>query len=244
MIVNWEQFDIFTNAMSQGIEQLLAGTFDVWNIVFTSLSVSGLAVSIALIFGVPLGYILGTNRSISRAATLVIANAGMGLPPTVVGLLVAMTLSRRGPLAPLGLLYSQEAMVIAQVIISFPVVAAIVASGVAGVPAQLRLQARSLGAGRFQEVLLTLKESRMSLFAAVAAGFGSVVSEVGAVQMVGGNLAGETRVMTTAIVQFTRMGRYGSAMALAAILLGIIVFVNIFITAGQTSSERHTKAVN
>lgn len=154
-----------------------------------------------------------------------------------------MMLSRRGPLGDWGLLYSQQAMIIAQVLIATPVVAAIVASGVSSVPAQLRLQVRSLGANRFQEAILTLKESRMSLFAALAAGFGSIISEVGAVQMVGGNLEGQTRVMTTAIVQFTRMGRYPEAVALAMVLLAIIVVVNVFVTMGQTSADRHTKAV-
>lgn len=214
-----------------------------WTIVFTSLKVSSLAVSISLLMGIPAGYYLGTRRSVSRASALVIANAGMGLPPTVVGLFVSMMLSRRGPLGDWGLLYSQQAMIIAQVLIATPVIAAIVASGVSAVPAQLRLQVRSLGANRLQEAILTLKESRMSLFAALAAGFGSIISEVGAVQMVGGNLEGQTRVMTTAIVQFTRMGRYPEAVALATVLLLIIVVVNVFVTLGQTSADRHTKAV-
>lgn len=242
-MIDFKQFDIFTNAFVEGFTLLGQGYFDLWTIIATSLRVSGLAVTIALAIGIPLGVFLGTRRSISRATALVVANAGMGLPPTVVGLLVAMTLSRRGPLGPMGLLYSKEAMIIAQVLIAMPVVAAIVAAGVSAVPAQLRLQARSLGANYVQETILTLKESRMSLFAAVAAGFGAIISEVGAVQMVGGNLEGETRVMTTAIVLFTRMGRYGPALALATILLGIIVFVNVFITWGQVSDERHTKAV-
>lgn len=214
-----------------------------WTIVFTSLKVSSLAVSISLLMGIPAGYYLGTRRSVSRASALVIANAGMGLPPTVVGLFVSMMLSRRGPLGDWGLLYSQQAMIIAQVLIATPVIAAIVASGVSAVPAQLRLQVRSLGANRLQEAILTLKESRMSLFAALAAGFGSIISEVGAVQMAGGNLEGQTRVMTTAIVQFTRMGRYPEAVALATVLLLIIVVVNVFVTLGQTSADRHTKAV-
>lgn len=240
-MIDFSQFNIFSNAFVEGFRLLFEGYFDIWTIIITSLKVSGVAVAISLSIGIPAGVFLGTRRSVSRATALVIANAGMGLPPTVVGLLVAMTLSRRGPLGPMGLLYSQEAMVIAQVVISMPVVAAIVAAGVSAVPAQLRLQARSLGANKLQETILTLKESRMSLFAAVAAGFGAIISEVGAVQMVGGNLEGETRVMTTAIVLFTRMGRYGPALALATILLGIIVAVNVFITMGQVSAEKYTK---
>lgn len=240
-MIDFARFDIFTKALVEGFQLLMEGYFDIWTIILTSLQVSGVAVALSLSIGIPLGVLLGTSRSVSRATALVIANAGMGLPPTVVGLLVAMTLSRRGPLGPMSLLYSQEAMVMAQVIISMPVVAAIVAAGVSAVPAQLRLQARSLGANAIQELILVLKESRMSLFAAVAAGFGSIISEVGAVQMVGGNLEGETRVMTTAIVLFTRMGRYGPALALALILLAIIVLINVFITWGQVSADKYTK---
>lgn len=236
-------FTIYSDAFTGGMNMLLSGTFDVWTIILTSVKVSSIAVCVALTIGVPLGLYLGTRRSVSRATALVIANAGMGLPPVVVGLFVSMLFSRRGPLGDLGLLYTQSAMIVAQVIIAMPIVAAIVASGVSAVPAQLRLQVRSLGANRLHESLLTLRESRMSLFAAIAAGFGSIISEVGAVQMVGGNLAGETRVMTTAIVQFTRMGRYGEAVALAMVLMGIIITVNVLITYAQTRDDRYAKEV-
>ncbi len=230
---------IYADAVIEGWRLLASGALDVWTIVLASLRVSGAATSIALLFGVPLGYWLGTRRSVARHVALVFANTGMGLPPVAVGLVVAMTLSRRGPLGDLGLLYSQTAMVIAQLIIATPVIVAVTAAAVSAVPRELRLQARSLGASPFHEMLLTVREARMGLVAAVAAGFGAIISEVGAVQMVGGNLAGETRVMTTAIVQFTRMGRYGHALALAAILVGIVLAVNVLLTAVQTSAERH-----
>jgi tungstate transport system permease protein len=162
----------------------------------------------------------------------------MGLPPVFVGLIVAMTLSRRGPLGDLSLLYSKTAMVIAQVIIASPIIVAITAAAVAAVPRELQLQARSLGARSWRVAGLTLREARMGLIAAVAGGFGAIISEVGAVQMVGGNLRGETRVMTTAIVQYTRMGRYGPALALALVLITIVVFVNVILTSMQTSAEK------
>jgi tungstate transport system permease protein len=130
-------------------------------------------------------------------------------------------------------------MVIAQLVIATPVIMAVTAASVSGVPRELRLQARSLGASRFHEMALTLREARMGLFAAVAAGFGAIISEVGASQMLGGNLEGETRVMTTAMVQFTRMGRYGPALALGVILVGIVLAVNILLTTVQTSGERY-----
>lgn len=229
---------IYVDAIREGWQALISGNVDVWAIVITSLRVSGTAVTIALILGVPIGLVVGTKRFIGWRAALIIFNSGMGLPPVVVGLIVAMTLSRRGPLGSLDLLYTREAMVIAQVIISVPIVMAITAAAVAAVPKELRLQARSLGASSTRVGLLTLSEARMGLLAAVAGGFGAIISEVGAVTMVGGNLAGETRVMTTAIVQYTRMGRYGPALALAVILMAIVVFVNIVITSMQTSAEK------
>lgn len=230
---------IYTDAIRDGWRLLASGALDVWGIAIVSLRVSGLATTVALMLGIPLGFYLGTSRTVSRTVALVFANTGMGLPPVAVGLLVAMTLSRRGPLGGLSLLYSQEAMVIAQLIIALPVIAAVTGAAVSAVPRELRLQARSLGASRFREMALTMREARMGVFAAVAAGFGAIISEVGASQMVGGNLAGETRVMTTAIVQFTRMGRYGEALALATILVAIVLLVNLLLTSVQTSAERY-----
>jgi tungstate transport system permease protein len=229
---------IFADALREGWVALASGDVDVWVIVITSLRVSLLAVAIALVIGIPVGLWVGVKRFIGWRAALIIFNSGMGLPPVVVGLLVAMTLSRRGPLGFLDMLYSREAIVLAQVIISVPVVLAITAAAVGSVPRELRLQARSLGASSLRVSLLTLSEARMGLLAAVAGGFGAIISEVGAATMVGGNLAGETRVMTTAMVQYTRMGRYGPALALAVILMAIVVGVNVIITSMQTSAEK------
>lgn len=231
--------NIYVDAAREGVTALASGSIDVWTIVLTSLRVSGTATSIALLLGIPIGFMLGSRAFFGRWVFIVMANAGMGLPPVAVGLAVAMTLSRRGPLGGLDLLYSQSAMVIAQVIIAVPVIVAVTAAAVSSVPRELRLQARSLGAGTVQEALLTLKECRLGLFAAVAGGFGAVISEVGAVMMVGGNLAGETRVMTTAIVQYTRMGRYGPALALSVILLMLVLFVNIVLTSFQLSARKY-----
>lgn len=230
--------DIYIDALREGWALLTSGTLDVWAIVVTSLKVSGTATAIALTVGIPIGLWVGMTHFVGRHIALIIFNSGMGLPPVFVGLIVAMTLSRRGPLGDLSLLYSQTAMVIAQVIIATPVVMAITAASVSAVPRQLRQQARSLGAQTWRVALLTLREARMGLIAAVAAGFGAIISEVGAVQMVGGNLAGETRVMTTAIVEFTRKGQYGSGLALALVLITIVVFVNIVLTTMQTSADR------
>ncbi len=231
-------WDIYTDALVEGFALLTSGTVDVWTIIVTSLRVSGVAVFFALVVGLPLGLLLGAKRFVGRRVALIVFNAGMGLPPVFVGLLVAMALSRRGPFGDLSLLYSQTAMVIAQVIIATPIVVAISAAAVSAVPRELRMQAVSLGAQPWRVALLTLKEARMGLIAAVAGGFGSIISEVGAVQMVGGNLEGDTRVMTTAIVQYTRMGRYGQALSLALVLMAIVIFVNVMLTSMQTSAEK------
>jgi tungstate transport system permease protein len=229
---------IFVDAWAEGWALLTSGSFGIWEIVWTSLLVSGSATAIALFIGLPVGYFVGAKRFIGRRAALVIFNAGMGLPPTVVGLIVAMTFSRRGPLGYLNLLYTRPAVVVAQLIIAVPVVMAITAAAVSSVPRELTLQARSLGANGWRVAALTLSEARMGLLAAVAGGFGAIISEVGAVQMVGGNLEGDTRVMTTAMVQFSRQGRYGPALGLAVVLMAIVIFVNIVLTGLQTSADR------
>ena len=229
---------LFADAWAEGLANLASGSVGVWEIVGASLLLSGAATAIALLIGLPVGYFVGTKRFIGRRAALVIFNAGMGLPPTVVGLIVAMSFSRRGPLGYLNLLYTRPAVVVAQLIIAVPVVMAITAAAVSSVPRELTLQARSLGANGWRIGVLTLSEARMGLLAAVAGGFGAIISEVGAAQMVGGNLEGDTRVMTTAMVQFTRQGRYGPALALAVVLMTIVVAVNIVLTGMQTSADR------
>lgn len=230
--------DIYIDALREGWALLASGSLDVWTIVVTSLRVSGTATAVALSIGIPIGLYVGLKRFVGRSVALLIFNAGMGLPPVFVGLIVAMTLSRRGPLGDLSLLYSQTAMIVAQIIIATPIVMAITAAAVSSVPRQLRQQARSLGAQNWRVALLTLREARMGLVAAVAGAFGAIISEVGASQMVGGNLAGETRVMTTAIVEFTRKGQYGSGLALAIVLIAIVIFVNVILTTMQTSADR------
>jgi tungstate transport system permease protein len=230
--------EIFTSAFTSGWALLRSGAIDIWGIVLTSLRVSGAAVFFALIIGLPTGFLIGSKRFVGRSVAIAVFNAGMGLPPVFVGLIVSMSLSRRGPFGELGLLYTRTAMVISQVLISTPVVVAITAAAVSAVPRDLLLQAQSLGAGAWRRGWLTLSESRIGLLAAVAGGFGAIISEVGAVQMVGGNLEGDTRVMTTAIVQFTRMGLYGEALALAIVLFSIVVAVNVLLVTMQRTSDR------
>lgn len=212
-----------------------------WGIIARSIAISAAAVAVSTLIGVPLGYVLGARRSSLRRSLLVLVNTGMALPPVVAGLLVYVTLSRAGPLGDLGLLFTRPAMVIAQVLIATPLVAGVTAAAVGGVPAGLRLQARSLGATHFQEAWLVLREARRGALAGVVAGFGGVISEVGAVMMVGGNIQGSTRVMTTAIVLETRKGEFGTALALGLILVGIAAIVNAMLTVLQHGGARYER---
>ncbi|MDP7240286.1 MAG: ABC transporter permease, partial [Dehalococcoidia bacterium] len=152
---------------------------------------------------------------------------GMGFPPVVVGLLVYLMLSRTGPVGGLGWLYSPQAIVFAQTIIAFPVVAGFTMAAVMGVNPELRQQLRSLGATNWQATIAIIKEARFGVTVAVVAGFGSIVSEVGAAMMVGGNITGHTRVLTTGIVELTRMGLFADAMALGIVLLSITLVINL-----------------
>lgn len=225
--------DLLGEALHEAFRLLVSGDPYLWKIVARSLHVSGLAVLFGLVVGIPVGTWLGLARFPGRGIGVALVNTGLALPPVVVGLFVYVLLSRQGPLGNLNLLYTPGAMVTAQFLLAAPYVAAITLAAVQTVPPELRLHARALGASRWQALLLHLREARLSLMAAVAAGFGAVISEVGAVMMVGGNVQGETRVITTAIVLETRRGRFATAMALGIILLAIAFAANAFITRVQ-----------
>lgn len=233
--------DVFVDAIKQAFNLLVSGDPYLWRIIGRSLQVSGLAVLLGLLAGIPLGTWLGLTRFPGRGVAVALVNTGLALPPVVVGLFVYIILSRQGPLGSLGWLYTPGAMIAAQFVLAAPYVAAITLAAVQSVPPELRLQARALGASRWQATLLHLREARLSLMAAVAAGFGAVISEVGAVIMVGGNVQGETRVITTAIVLETRRGRFATAMAFGLILLVIAFTANAFITRVQQAQPRRRR---
>ena len=212
------------------LSALLPAPGELAGILLLSLLVSGAAIVVSMLLGVPLGIYLGLHRFPGRSFLVTIVNTGMGLPPVVVGLAVFLLLARSGPLGGLDLLYTPWAMVLAQVVIATPLVVGITLAAVQGLDARLHLQILSLGASTPQLYLELVKEARLSLVAALAAGFGSVISEVGAVMMVGGNIKGQTRVLTTAIVLQTRQGEFGPAIALGAVLLALALGVNWLFT--------------
>lgn len=226
---------VFLEAIRNGVGLLFGGSADVWSIIALSLSVSGVAVAIATVIGVPVGYLLGISRFAGRGALLLLVNTAMGFPPVVIGLFVYMAFSRSGPLGSMELLFTPQSMIVAQVILAAPLVAGVTTAAIASVPRDLRLQVRALGASRLQETLAVLKESRRGVMAAVIAGFGGIISEVGAVSIVGGNIEGSTRVMTTAIMFYVRRGDFGLAMAWAMVLIGIALVVNAALTALQNA---------
>ncbi len=206
---------------------------EVWQVVALTLVVSGLATLVSTAIGVAIGSFLALARFPGRRLALALVNTGMGLPPVAVGLLVAVLLWRSGPLGALGLIYTPAAMVIAQAIIALPIVTGFTAAAVQALPAGLRLQVLALGASRWQALWLLLREARLSLLAAVMAGFGAAISEVGASLMVGGNIEGRTRVLTTAIVLETGRGNFDLAIALSLLLLTLVFAVNLLLTLVQ-----------
>jgi len=211
---------------------------EIFEITALSLQVSTIATFVSLLIGLPLGTWLALGNFRGRAFILSIVNTGMALPPVVVGLVVAMTLWRSGPLGSLRLIYTPWAIVIAQTIISAPVVIGLTAAALAALDPRLQQQLLGLGASRLQMIWHLWREARLPLLAALMAGFGSVISEVGASMMVGGNIKGQTRVLTTAIVLETSKGEFNQALALSALLLVITYLINLALTWIQQKGRR------
>jgi tungstate transport system permease protein len=208
-------------------------------ITWLSLQISGSATLLSLLVGIPAGVGLALAKFPGRGLLIALVNTGMGLPPVVVGLFVSIFLWRSGPLGALGLLYTPTAIVIAQFVIAAPIVVGLTVAAMQQLNPKLRLQLLALGASRWQLLWLLMREARLPLLAAVMAGFGGVISEVGASMMVGGNLLGQTRVLTTATVLETGKGNFDIAIALSLILLTLVFGVNYLLTwvqqRGRTS---------
>jgi tungstate transport system permease protein len=212
---------------------LLRGDPELYGIIGRTLAISGMATLAAMLLGVPAGYALARGRFPGRTLLLGAVNTGMGMPPVVVGLVVWLLLTRSGPFGDWGLIYTREAMVLAQFVIATPLVVGFTAASIQALPAQLPDLLTSLGAGRLRKLWILSREARLGLLAAVMAGFGAIVSEVGASMTVGGNLRGSTRVLTTAIVTETSRGNLPVALALGGLLLGLAFAVNLLLTVIQ-----------
>lgn len=212
--------------IAEGVRRVAALDLELWRIVALSLEVSLAAVALATLAGLPLGAAVAVGRFPGRRAVIVILNALMGLPPVVVGLLVYLLLSRAGPLGELGLLFTPAAMIVAQTLLIIPIIAALCRQAIEDAWREYEEQLRSLGASRFRSALTLVWDARFSLVTAVLAGLGRASAEVGAVMIVGGNIDGVTRVMTTAIALETSKGDLPLALGLGVVLITIVLVVN------------------
>ncbi len=227
--------DTLWKGIIEGFRLLLTGDPYVWEVIRVSAWVSGSALLISAMVGIPLGAVLGLVRFVGRRLAHALIYTGMGLPPVVVGLLVYLLLSRNGVLGSLDLpwmprLFTIPAMVMAQVIIASPLVIGYTMSAVSEVSNNVKMQVRALGATDLQVIWITLREARRGVLVALIGGLGSILSEVGAVMMVGGNIEGSTRVLTTAILLETRKGNFDVAIGLSIVLLTLAFLINLCLT--------------
>ena len=225
--------DIIVEGIKQAFILLFTLDPEVLGITWLSLKISGSATFLSMFIGVSVGTAVALNQFPGRRFVVSLINTGMGLPPVVVGLFVTIFLWRNGPFGFLEMLYTPTAIVMAQTVIATPIVMGISLAAIQHLPANLRLQILALGATRLQMVWILVKEARLPLLAAVMAGFGGVISEVGASMMVGGNIKGYSRVLTTATVMETGKGNFAIAMALSIILLLLAFTVNVVLTQIQ-----------
>src|SRR5574342_848742 len=222
--------DLILEGIIKAFKLLIALDPEVLGITWLSLKVSGIATLISIFIGISSGMIVALTKFPGKKFLISVVNTGMGLPPVVVGLFVTVFLWRNGPFGFLEILYTPTAIIVAQAVIATPIVMGISIAALQNLPAKMRLQILSLGATRLQMVWILLREARLPLMAAVMAGFGGVISEVGASIMVGGNIMGYTRVLTTATVMETSRGNFDIAIALGIILLLLAYFINLVLT--------------
>jgi len=230
--------DLILEGIKKAFWLLVSFDPEVLGITLLSIRVSGSATLISLFIGISVGASVALTRFPGRRIVVSLINTGMALPPVVVGLFVTISLWRNGPLGFMGILYTPLAMIVAQTVIATPIVTGITLAAVQQLPAKLRLQILALGATRLQMLWILIKEAKLSLLAAVMAGFGGVISEVGASIMVGGNIKGYSRVLTTATVMETGRGNFDVAIALSIILLLLAYLINLVLTQVQQRERR------
>jgi tungstate transport system permease protein len=230
--------DLIFEGIKKAFWLLISFDPEVLGITFLSIKVSGSATLISLFIGISVGASVALTRFPGRRIVVSLINTGMALPPVVVGLFVTISLWRNGPLGFMGILYTPLAMIVAQTVIATPIVTGITLAAVQQLPGKLRLQILALGATRLQMLWILVKEAKLSLLAAVMAGFGGVISEVGASIMVGGNIKGYSRVLTTATVMETGRGNFDMAIALSIILLLLAYLINLVLTQVQQRERR------
>jgi tungstate transport system permease protein len=219
--------DFLAEGFRRALALLFSGDAEVYGIALLTLKVAVVATIVACGVGLPLGYLLATRRFWGRRAALTVVNTALAFPTVVVGLLLYGLLSRRGPLGGLGWLYTWQAIVVGDVLLALPIAAALSAAAVQGVDARVRRTAETLGAGRWRTAWTVAREARFALAAVITAAFGQVVAEIGAAMIVGGNIRGSTRTLTTAVALYTSQGDFGLALALGLVLIGMALLVNV-----------------
>jgi tungstate transport system permease protein len=222
--------DLLLQGLRKAIEMILSGDPVILEITWRTLKVSLTAIMISTLIGLPAGMMLGLIKFPGRKLILTLINIGMGLPPVVAGLWITLLLWRSGPLSDFELLYTPTAIIIAQTLVSLPIVTGLTATAFQQINEKLIMQIKALGATKLQLVLILLKESRLAILAAIIAGFGRVIAEVGAAMMVGGNISGETRILTTSIVMEVSKGNFDIALALSFILMTIAFLITFCLT--------------
>ena len=225
--------DFLSESLRAALAMVLAADREVVHAVWTSLYTSGCAIVLAALIGIPVGSALGLGRFAGRRAVVTGLNTLMALPTVVIGLVLYGLLSRQGPLGAWGLLFTPAAMIIGQTVLAAPIVANYTLAAVAGADPRIMTTALTLGAGRFRAVWQLLLEIRFGIIAAVVAGFGRVIAEVGVAMMLGGNIRGYTRTMTTAIALETSKGEFAFGLALGIVLMAVALVVNLFLNLLQ-----------
>ena len=219
--------EFLAEGFARAWDLLVRGDAEVYGIALLTLRVAVLATFVACAIGLPLGYVLATRRFWGRRAALTVVNTALAFPTVVVGLLLYGMLSRRGPLGGLDWLYTWQAIVVGDVLLALPIAAALSAAAIQGVDPRIRRTAETLGAGPWRTAWTVAREARFALAAVITAAFGQVVAEIGAAMIVGGNIRGSTRTLTTAVALFTSQGDFGMALALGFILLAMALVVNV-----------------
>jgi len=222
--------ELLIDGFKKAIEMIFSGNQEIYNITWLTLRVSIMSMLISALIGLPLGMYLGLTRFKGRRLLLVFINIGMGLPPVVAGLWITLLLWRSGPLGQLSLLYTPTAIVLAQILVSLPIVTGLTSSAFQQINDKMLLQIKALGATKIQTLMILLKQTKIAIVAAIMAGFGRVIAEVGAAMMVGGNVQGDTRILTTSIVMEVSKGNFDIALALSFILLSLALMITAALT--------------
>ncbi|KAA9020003.1 ABC transporter permease [Niallia endozanthoxylica] len=225
--------DLIIEGLLKAFELITSGDKGIFEITFLTLRVSFTAILISTMIGVPIGIILGLARFKGRKLILAFINIGMGLPPVIAGLTITMLLWRSGPFGDYALLYTPTAIIMAQILVSLPIVTGLTSSSFQQINEKMLLQIKALGATKLQTLFILLKEMKIALLAAIMAGFGRVIAEVGAAMMVGGNILGETRILTTSIMMEVSKGNFNVAIALSFILMTLAFIITFSLTALQ-----------